>query len=231
MTPTLLPTPPLANVLVDTFLHGGVIMYPLLGLSLVALAVIAERLVWWLSAKRRRDTDRLAKTYAALASGDQKKAHHLAVNSTDPRLKVVTYGLEHPDTEPEIAMQVRQAEELKVARRFLSVMDTVITLAPLLGLLGTVTGIMQSFKFVGGDQELAVSKVSGGIGEALIATAFGLGVAIITLVPFNLVGNYAEELREELDTVIKNVRLLLERGKARRASVEEERFETASVGE
>ena len=92
-------------------------------------------------------------------------------------------------------------------------MDTIITLAPLLGLLGTVTGIMQSFKFVGGDQELAANKVSGGIGEALIATASGLGIAIFTLVPFNLFGSYAEELHEELDTVIKNVRLLYEKAR------------------
>jgi biopolymer transport protein ExbB len=202
-----------ANVIVDTFLHGGVIMWPLLVLSLSALAVIAERLVWWFAARRKLDSHNLDRTYRALAQGERDQALDIAIKSADPRLKVIAYGLEHPEAGLEVAMQVRQSDELKHARRFLSAMDTIITLAPLLGLLGTVTGIMQSFKFVGGDQELAASKVSGGIGEALIATACGLGIAIITLLPFNLIGSYVEELREELDNVIKNVHLLLEKAK------------------
>jgi len=204
---------PVANIVVDTFLHGGIIMWPLLVLSLSALAVIAERLVWWLAARRKLDPNNLDRAYRALAQGERNQALEVAVKSSDPRLKVIAYGLEHPEAVLEVAMQVRQSDELKHARRFLSVMDTVITLAPLLGLLGTVTGIMQSFKFVGGDQELAAAKVSGGIGEALIATACGLGIAIITLLPFNLIGSYVDELREELDNVIKNVHLLLEKAK------------------
>ena len=191
-------------------------MWPLLGLSLFALAVIAERIFWWSAAKRRRDSDRLARTYEALARGDREAAINLAKASADSRLQVIAYGLVHSESEMEIAMQVRATEELKLARRFLNAMDTIITLAPLLGLLGTVTGIMQSFKFVGGDQELAAAKVSGGIGEALIATACGLGIAIITLLPFNLFGGQAEELREEIETVSKNVHLLTEKGRPQR---------------
>ena len=206
----------LANVVFDTFLHGGIIMWPLLGLSLFALSVIAERVFWWTAQKRRRDTDRLTRTYEALARGDREEAIKLAEGSSDPRLRVIAYGLVHQESGVEIAMQVRTTEELKLARRFLNAMDTIITLAPLLGLLGTVTGIMQSFKFVGGDQELAASKVSGGIGEALIATACGLGIAIITLLPFNLFGGQAEELREEIETVSKNIHLLDEKAKPQR---------------
>jgi biopolymer transport protein ExbB len=207
----------LANVVVDTFLHGGIIMWPLLALSLFAIGVITERIIWWTAAKRHRDTDRLAKTYEALAQGDREGAIKLAEASEDPRLRVIAHGLVHPGSGVEIAIQVRGAEELRRARRFLNAMDTIITLAPLLGLLGTVTGIMQSFKFVGGDQELAAAKVSGGIGEALIATACGLGIAIATLLPFNLFGGQAEELREELETVGKNVELLTEKSRPHRA--------------
>ncbi len=215
---------PLANVVVDTFLHGGIIMWPLLGLSLFAIAVIAERIFWWTAAKRRRDSDRLARTYEALSRGDRETAIKLSEVSADPRLRVIAYGLVHSESEVEIAMQVRATEELKLARRFLNAMDTIITLAPLLGLLGTVTGIMQSFKFVGGDQELAAAKVSGGIGEALIATACGLGIAIATLLPFNLFGGQAEELREEIETVSKNVHLLNEKSRPQRR---EKNYESA----
>jgi biopolymer transport protein ExbB len=206
-------------------------MWPLLVLSFAALAVISERLVWLFAARRKRDTDSLDLAYQALAQGERETALRLADKSADPRLRVIAHGLAHPEAGLEVAMQVRQGAEVKRARRFLSAMDTIITLAPLLGLLGTVTGIMQSFKFVGGDQELAASKVSGGIGEALIATACGLGIAIITLLPFNLIGSYVEELREELDTVIKNVHLLLEKAKPSRPSNREHTFENVSAGE
>jgi biopolymer transport protein ExbB len=202
-----------ANVLIDTFLHGGVLMWPLLALSLVTLGIVIERLVWWSAERRGRDSARLDKVYQALAHGNDSGALELARGSSDPRIRVVTHGLEHSEADIAIAMQVRVAEESRLARRFLDVLDTAITLAPLLGLLGTVTGIMRSFHFVGGDQELAAAKVSGGIGEALIATAFGLGIAITTLIPFNAFGSRAEELRHELETVINNVRLVVEKAR------------------
>ena len=204
-------TLPIANIIVDTFAHGGLIMWPLLVLSFIAIAVVIERAFWWSSVRRARNQEQLAKAYAALTTGDEETALGLARNSADPRLRVIAYGLEHVEIDIGIAAEVRAEDELKAARRFISVMDTVITIAPLLGLLGTVTGIMHSFSFVGADQDLAVSKVSGGIGEALIATAFGLGVAIFTLIPFNFLGNYSEELRAELDSVGKNIRLLVEK--------------------
>ena len=210
-------SPLLANIVVDTFLHGGIIMWPLVALSLFALAVVAERIVWWLTFSRARDPEKLTRTYEAIAQGRREAALKLARTSQDPRLRVVSYALDHSETTAEIATQVAVSEELGGAQRFLSAMDTIITLAPLLGLLGTVTGIMQSFKFVGGDQELAAAKVSGGIGEALIATAVGLAIAITTLLPFNLFGGKADKLETELETVGKNLLLLSE--KAKHASV------------
>jgi len=216
---------PVANIVIDTFVHGGLIMWPLLVLSLLSLAVIVERLVWSVTSRRARDTAQLSRVYQSLSQGREDQARDLASRSADPRLRVIAHSLDHVETDVDVAIQVRADEELKIAKRFLTVMDTIITLAPLLGLLGTVTGIMQSFKFVGGDQELAAAKVSGGIGEALIATAFGLGVAIITLVPFNTFGSRAEELRQELEVVGKNVHLLLEKGRLRK-----ERDPLATVG-
>jgi biopolymer transport protein ExbB len=191
-------------------------MWPLLGLSLITLAVIVERVFWWTAASRGRNSALLDRIYQAISRGDSEEVNRLSAGSSDARIRVIAYGLEHSETDVEIAMQVRADDEAKAAHRFLDVLDTAITLAPLLGLLGTVTGIMRSFSFVGGDQELAVGKVSGGIGEALIATAFGLGIAITTLIPFNAFGSRVEGLRQELSTVIRNVRLLNE--KARRRS-------------
>jgi len=202
---------PLANIVVDTFARGGLVMWPLLALSLFSIGIVIERGLWFLGARRARSPRTLAQIYAALTRGDSGAALRLAHGSVDPRVRVIAYGLEHAEIDVEIATEIRAEEEVKLGRRFLGALDTIVTLAPLLGLLGTVTGIMRSFQFVGGDQDLAVSKVSGGIGEALIATAFGLAIAIFTLVPFNFLGHRVEDLEVELETVGKNVRLLLQK--------------------
>ena len=92
-------------------------------------------------------------------------------------------------------------------------LDTLVTLAPLLGLLGTVTGIMGSFTSIGSD-ELAVSKVTGGIGEALIATAAGLGIAIVTLVPLNLLSSRLSGLQADLEAAATTLQVAIQKGRA-----------------
>ena len=99
--------------------------------------------------------------------------------------------------------------EIKRAGRFLVVMDTLVTLAPLLGLLGTITGLMKSFSFLG-NEELAVQAVTGGIAEALIATACGLGIAIFALIPFNFFTSRVSNLEFELQTAATNLEVMLE---------------------
>src|ERR1019366_5713534 len=104
------------------------------------------------------------------------------------------------------------------AGRFLNVMDTLVTLAPLLGLLGTVTGLMRAFLKVG-EAELSVLAVTGGIGEALIATACGLLIAIVSLVPLNYFSGKLARLQFELETAASNVEVLANAGKLNREVV------------
>jgi hypothetical protein len=87
-------------------------------------------------------------------------------------------------------------------------LDTVITLAPLLGLLGTVTGMMGSFSLIGGELS-APGAITGGIAEALIATAFGLGIAITSLLPFNFLNARVEGARHELEAAATQLELLV----------------------
>ncbi len=191
--------PILANVVVDLFIKGGPIMYPLLIAAVVAVAVAGERLLWWFRQTARRDTTLVAKVLESAEHGRWEEAAKLAESSQDPVAKVLAAGLEHRETSMEGAIQVAASRELREAGRFIPTLDTLVTLAPLLGLLGTVTGIMASFNSIGTD-ELAVSKVTGGIGEALIATAAGLGIAITTLIPLNILTTRLAGLQADIES-------------------------------
>jgi biopolymer transport protein ExbB len=99
-------------------------------------------------------------------------------------------------------------KELKRFGRGLPVLDTCITVAPLLGLLGTVTGMMHSFSLIGGDLG-APGAITGGIAEALIATAFGLVIAIVALVPFNYLNARLDEARHQIEGAATRMELLM----------------------
>ena len=204
----------MANIVVAFFLKGGPIMWPILVCAVVAIAVVGERTYWWWCETRLRDSEALMKVMDTLQRGDLGAAGRLAKGSRDPVIQMVDHGLNDHETSLQVAMQASAGAALRRAGRFLPVMDTLVTLAPLLGLLGTVTGIMRSFTSLGG-AELAVSKVTGGIGEALIATACGLGIAILSLIPLNYFGGKVAALQYELETVASSVEVLLNRLKGR----------------
>lgn len=204
---------PLANAAVDLFLQGGPIMYPLLVAAVIAIAVVGERLVWWCRAAARRDPAAVAAALKAAEAGDWSAAELAVAKSQDPVARVLRAGLAHRAGSFEGAVQVASAAELREAARFITVLDTLVTLAPLLGLLGTVTGIMGSFTSIGAD-ELAVSKVTGGIGEALIATAAGLGIAIVTLVPLNLLSGRLGGLQADLEAAATTLQVAIQKGRA-----------------
>jgi biopolymer transport protein ExbB len=221
-----------ANVVVKFFNNGGPVMYPILVVALVSVMVVAERLFWWIRESRRRQPERLEKVLAALENGDFRAAAVASKDSSDPVIRMIWHGLNHVNSSLQGALQVAAGAEIKRAGRFLMIMDTCITIAPLLGLLGTVTGIMASFQAVGGaNSELQVGAVSAGIGEALIATACGLGIAIFNLLPFNYFTERVGKLQFELETVATNVEVMVKKAKQEGFDTMEFRREAATAAD
>jgi biopolymer transport protein ExbB len=208
------------NWLIDKFHKGGPIMWPILIVSIVALTVVLERCIWWGGRWFRRDPKRIEKVFTAIENGDTAEASRLSRSSRDPVLRMLWNGLNHQHSSLEAALQVAAGIEIKRAGRFLVVMDTLVTLAPLLGLLGTITGLIKSFSFLG-NEELAVQAVTGGIAEALIATACGLGIAIFALIPFNFFTSRVSNLEFELQTAATNLEVMLQaHGAERHVAIE-----------
>jgi biopolymer transport protein ExbB len=197
-----------SNWLIDKFHKGGPIMWPILIVSIIGLTVVIERIFWWTGRWFRRDPKRIEKVFTAIENGDTAEASRLSRGSRDPVLRMMWNGLNHQHASLQGALQVAAGIEIKRAGRFLVVMDTLVTLAPLLGLLGTITGLIRSFSFLG-NEELAVQAVTGGIAEALIATACGLGIAIFALIPFNFFTSRVSNLEFELQTAATNLEVML----------------------
>ena len=218
----------LANIVVEFFRKGGPVMWPILLCTVVAVAVVGERIWWWWRESRRRDPEKMEKMLAALENGDFPAGAQIAKGSQDPIIRMIYHGLNHYHTSLQGALQVAAGIELQRAGRFLTVMDTLVTLAPLLGLLGTVTGLMRAFLSVG-EAELSVVAVTGGIGEALIATACGLGIAILALVPFNYFTGKVARLQFELETAATNVEVMYIAAKQKGLRVDAPVGETTAV--
>ena len=186
-------------------------MWPLLLTSVVALTVSLERLAFIVREKRSRQPEVVGAILRKLENGDQNAAISAGGESTDFVARTLTYALTHG--QESLAQSVLRSAnlELKRFRRGLPVLDTIITLAPLLGLLGTVTGMVHAFGLIGGQELGAPVAITGGIAEALIATGFGLGIAIVTLIPFNYLNARTEEARFELEDATTQLELLLVR--------------------
>lgn len=195
--------------LIHIFKKGGPIMWPLLIASVLALGTVLERLLFLMREKMRRSHKALARFFTAVTKGDLDEAIAISSKTKFYVVRALGYALKHKEQSLPSALLYAQAQELKRFQRGIAILDTVITLAPLLGLLGTVTGMMGSFSLIGGELS-APGAITGGIAEALIATAFGLGIAITALLPFNFLNARIEDARHEIESASTQLELLVQ---------------------
>jgi len=177
----------------DLFNKGGIVMYPLLACSVLSLTVIVERTLFWIRTGRETN-NRLVDTVLELARRRQYEEIKKNTRGTaDYVVKILVCGLVHRQYSLAKAMEMAATEEIKRMKQYLSVLDTMITAAPLLGILGTVIGIIHSFDMLGQAGIQDPQAVTGGIAQALLTTAAGLLIAIFTLFPYNYFMSKVEE--------------------------------------
>ena len=176
--------------LIQMLAKGGPVMIPLVLCSVVALAVVIERLgFWW----RHGDVG------PAERALELDEALEIARRSGTATARVIAAGLAERQAPPAAAMEAAAQTEMGRLRSYLPVLDTIITLSPLLGLLGTVTGMIAAFGILSTSGMNQPNAITGGVAEALIATAAGLAIAIATLVPYNYFTARAEQAMDAME--------------------------------
>lgn len=173
------------DYVVDLFGKGGPVMWPLLICSVVSVTLAMERIVNLLRIGLSADNEMIENLFELVSKGKCDEAVRVGSTAKDPAIVVIVEGLKHRDHGLADAMQVEAEKQLDSMNHGLSVLDTIITMSPLLGILGTVTGIIKSFNLLQNVGLQDPRLATGGISEALITTAAGLVVALVTLIPYN----------------------------------------------
>lgn len=181
--------------------RGGYVMLPLLAMSVVSLTLIVERAWFWSVSHRPARVKRLARLNDTFRRGDRASAAELVANDRSPYGEVARHLLDHGATAA-VAVEAVESQRPRIDR-FMATLSTIITAAPLLGILGTVIGIIQSFNLLGEQDTLTDPRtVSAGIAEALLTTALGLVIALITLFPFMVFRGHVDRAIGRLESVI-----------------------------
>ena len=171
--------------MIEFLAKGGVLVGPILFCSVLALAIFFERLIRF-SRLHIRGDGLVGKISRHLKNGEDQQAYELAAGSNTPMGRILAQGMEVKDQDRETLESVlvhATDEELRGLSRYLQALATIGNIAPLLGLLGTVLGMIKAFMVIqqmGG--KVNASVLAGGIWEAMLTTALGLGVALPTMV-------------------------------------------------
>ena len=200
--------------MVDLFLRGGPMMYPLLLVSIIALAVFIERL--WALRRVNILSINLVQAIANLKStSDLDNLHKIAAAQDNVLSRLLLFLMNYSDLsrdEQKEIVEEQSRQEIRYLRHRLGIIETIAGIAPLMGLLGTVLGMIRVFAGLNMQGIVKAASLSGGIAEALITTATGLIIGIPALVVYNFLAsrseNFVLDLEQYLNQFTHNVNLL-----------------------
>ena len=167
-------------------------MAPLILCSFVSLTIVIERLIFWAKVRKNRDSELVFRVLDLAERGEWDTIRTATRGSKNYMVRILISGILHRDYSMAMAMESAAADEMVAMRRFMGVLETIITVAPLLGILGTVVGIIHSFDMLNASGIGDPKAVTGGIAQALITTAAGLSISILTVIPCNCFNACAE---------------------------------------
>jgi len=196
--------------LMELFHAGKEIMWPILLLSFLGTTVVIERILFIVRENGTREPEVVEKMLECVERRDLQAAVEIGKKSKDFIARILTYALTNKEFSMTNAFIRASGHELTRYSQGMATLDTCITAAPMLGLLGTVTGMMRTFGALGGgDIGAAASTITGGVAEALIATGCGLAIAITGLLPYNDVNARAEQAKSEVSDASHALEILL----------------------
>ncbi len=198
--------------MMDLFIAGKQIMWPILLLSFVGITVVIERLLFVMRENAAREPEVVEKMLENVERRDIDGALAIGRKSKDFIARILVYSLSNKEFSLSNAFVRASGQELGRFSQGMATLDTVITAAPLLGLLGTVTGMMRTFGALGGGNiSAAAGTITGGVAEALIATACGLLIAVTALLPYNYLNARSERAKQEVADASHALEILIKK--------------------
>ncbi len=186
-------------MLKDFIASGGPLIFPLITCSIIGFAIVLERIFYWLSFNSSFNSPLVEAVYIHLSQKRTSDALKAIGDSKDPSLVCIKKCLQtHQEIRP-LTLESLALQTLKPTKKFERALETIITITPLMGILGTVLGIILSFQNVDSNGIGNPSVMMTGLSQALITTALGLGISIVLLVFYNSFLKLSDSAREKLE--------------------------------
>lgn len=190
---------------------GGPVMWPLLLCSVAVCTVIIERTLFWIAIQRKRNRKLMDEILTLAESGNWDLIREKVTGCQDHVIRILVVGIVHREYDMGRAMESEANLMIQRMHRYMPVLDTMITVAPLLGIFGTVLGIIGSFKILGSNGIADPKLVTSGIAQALITTAAGLGISIIAVIPYNYFNTRMNKAIHVMEKYATNLEVVYEK--------------------
>lgn len=201
--------------LYQVFLSGGPVMWPLLLCSFIALTVVIERAMFWRKLDKNRDRTLMDEILTISENGNWEDVRDKSSPSKDHIIRILVVGILHRDYDMGRAMEAEAESMVQRMQGSMTVLDTLITIAPLLGIFGTVVGIINSFEMLAIETIADPKLVTAGIAQALLTTASGLGIAIVVVIPYNYFNARIAKAIHTMEKYATSLEVVYKTGKTR----------------